>query len=533
MSFSMSSSSIIKRPYARSLYTVDEIKELKLCMDDPVYFARKYIKLQHPMKGQISFEPYDFQINLIKMFTGNRFSIAMTGRQMGKTTTAAAFLLWHAMFKPDQTILIAANKFAQAQEIMQRIRYSYEECPNFIRPGVVEYNKGSISFDNGSRIISRATAPDAGRGLSISLLYLDEFAFVSPRIAEEFWASMGPTLSTGGSCIITSTPNSDEDQFAQIWYAANDNHDDRGIELPGGIGKNGFKAICVRWHEHPERDEEWAKKEIASQGESFFLREHNCEFIQRDETLISSLVLSRLRGSKPEAISDNKIRWYGKIKANHTYLIGLDPSLGTGSDNAAIQLWELPKMQQIAEWCDNHTDVKTQIQFLQEIIQTVYGTLDGMRSNGEQLNEPEVYWTVENNSLGEAALQVIADTGEEFFPGYFVHEPKRKGAMRRNRKGLTTTHKTKIAACTKLKSLIESDRMKIMSKPLVSELKGFVRKGNSFSAKYGYKDDLISATAICIRMMMIIQEWDPDFDDYMKEMLDVVGEENEPLPILF
>jgi hypothetical protein len=170
------------------------------------------------------------------------------------------------MFEPDTTILIAANKYVQALEIMDRIKFAYEnlEQYNWLRAGVVEYNKGTISFDNGSKIISRATAKDSGRGLSISLLYVDEFAFVQPNKAEEFWSAISPTLATGGSCIVTSTPNNDEDEFAKIWFAANNNINDEGEVIPEGVGNNGFKPIEVTWRHHPDRDEEWAKTQRVS-----------------------------------------------------------------------------------------------------------------------------------------------------------------------------------------------------------------------------------------------------------------------------
>ena len=152
--------------------------------------------------------------DLIANYNHFRYSINMLGRQMGKTTVAAGYLLWFAMFKPDSTILVAAHKAAGAQEIMQRIRYAYESIPNHIRAGVVEYNKTSLTFDNGSRIVASTTTENTGRGMSLTLVYLDEFAFVPPRIAKEFWTSLSPTLATGGKCIVTSTPNSDDDTFA-------------------------------------------------------------------------------------------------------------------------------------------------------------------------------------------------------------------------------------------------------------------------------------------------------------------------------
>ena len=192
------------------------------------------------------------------------------------TTCAAGFLLWKAMFTESATILICANKQVQALEIMDRIRFAYEHMPDYIRAGVTEYNKGTIAFDNGSKIVSRATAADSGRGLSITMLYLDEFAFVHPNKAQEFWTAITPVLSTGGGCIVTSTPKNDEDQFAQIWKGARANRDDYGNELPGGIGRNGFFAIEVPWSEHPERTPDWADEWKAKLGEARFLQEFCC-----------------------------------------------------------------------------------------------------------------------------------------------------------------------------------------------------------------------------------------------------------------
>jgi hypothetical protein len=195
-------------------------------------------------------------------------------RQTGKSTSAAGYLLWYAMFVPDSTILVAAHKYTGAQEIMQRIRYAYENCPNHIRAGVTSYNKGSLDFENGSRIVSATTTENTGRGMSISLLYVDEFSFVRPTIAQEFWTSITPTLATGGKCIITSTPNSDEDQFAQIWKGANRTVDEYGNETE--LGVNGFRAFRSRWQEHPDRDQAWADQMQAQLGEDRFRREIEC-----------------------------------------------------------------------------------------------------------------------------------------------------------------------------------------------------------------------------------------------------------------
>jgi hypothetical protein len=328
---------IIKVPYSKTAYTAEKLYELDQCVVDPLYFMRQFMKIQHPLQGALPFEPYPFQLNIIKAFHENRFTIALTARQMGKTTVAAGYLLWKAMFTADTTILVTANKVVQAYEIMDRIRFAYENLPNHIRAGITEYNKGTIAFDNGSKIVARATTSDAGRGLSITLLYLDEFAFVPPNKAKDFWTSIQPVLSTGGACIITSTPKSDEDQFAQIWKGAIDNVDEYGNFRKDNLGRNGFFAVKVPWSEHPDRNEEWANPFRESLGEARFRQEFECDFVTDDETLINPLALIGLRGIHPDFYTDN-VRWYKDPVPNKTYCVALDPSLGTGRDYAAIQV---------------------------------------------------------------------------------------------------------------------------------------------------------------------------------------------------
>ena len=279
---------LVKKPYARSVYTDEQVKEFALCTDSetgPDYFLRHFFYIQHPTKGRMLYQPFDYQTRLIDTYHNYRFSISMMPRQTGKSTTAAGYLLWYGMFVPDSTILVAAHKYLGAQEIMQRVRYAYESCPDHIRAGVVSYNKGSIDFDNGSRIVAQTTTENTGRGMSISLLYADEFAFVRPTIAREFWTSISPTLSTGGKAIITSTPNSDEDQFALLWKGANKMEDEYGN--PTEVGINGFRGFRAFWKEHPERDETWANQQRAALGQDRFRREMDCEFIINDETLIA------------------------------------------------------------------------------------------------------------------------------------------------------------------------------------------------------------------------------------------------------
>jgi hypothetical protein len=511
---------LVKKAHSKTNYTDEQIRHLSMCLDPedgPLYFMQHFFYIQHPTRGRMKFEPFDYQVELIRNYTDHRFSINMLGRQMGKTTCAAGFLLWYAMFVPDSTILIASNKYTSAQEIMQRIRYAYENCPDFIRAGVVDYNKGSIAFDNGSRIVSATTTETTGRGMSISLLYCDELAFVRPTIAREFWTSISPTLSTGGKAIITSTPNSDEDQFALIWKGANDTFDSYGNETV--LGKNGFKAMLATWDKHPERNAEWAERERSSIGDDRFEREHQCRFVIYDETLIAPSRLNLMEGVQPLE-KQGQVRWYSKPHPGHIHAVSLDPSLGTGGDNAAIQIFDINTMTQVAEWQHNLTPIQKQVGILVEIC----------RYLSEELDDPnQIYYTVENNTIGEATLNAIADVGEENIPGIFLSEPARSGQSRRYRKGLTTNHKNKLAACAKMKSWIENDKMTVRSKNLISELKNFVAAGNSFKAKIGETDDLVSATLLVVRMAMQLKDYDQDLSDNLKDGLEEII---EPMPFI-
>lgn len=516
--------SLIKKGHTRTSYNKNKLSELKKCIHDPIYFLSTYMQIQHPIKGGIAFEPYDYQINLINNYNNNKSSISLMPRQSGKTTCAAGFLIWKAMFQADSTILVAAHQYSGASEIMQRIRYAYEFFPDFLRAGVVEYNKGSITFDNGSRIISQATTAKTGRGLALSLIYLDEFAFVESGIAREFWTSLSPTLSTGGSCIITSTPNSETDQFSDIWREANKTTDEFGVEKPNGLGVNDFKAFTIKWTDVPrdEDNDEFERKMKSQLGEDRWRREFGCEFISFEETLINFIVLKGLQGKDPARI-EGRVRWYNDVEPNRLFVISLDPSMGTGGDNAAITVWQLPEFVQVAEWIHNETDVKGQVRMLMHILTDLYKEI---KSLPEQERKPEIYWSVENNTLGEAALVVIDDTGEECFPGDFVHEPRKK------RKGFTTTSKTKIEACSRLKTLIESKKLKIESKTLIREIKSFVRTNKSYAAKQGESDDIVMSLLLCVRMLGEIQEWDSEIYDRLAQIIETESTEDDPLPLI-
>jgi hypothetical protein len=499
---------LVKKPNVRESYTEQQLREVIKCADPetgPQYFLDNYFYIQHPTRGRMVYKPFDYQRRLVDTYHNYRYSISLMPRQTGKSTTAAGYLLWYAMFVPDSTILVAAHKYTGSQEIMQRIRYAYESVPDHIRAGVTSYNKGSIDFDNGSRIVSATTTENTGRGMSISLLYCDEFAFVRPGIASEFWTAIAPTLATGGKCIITSTPNNDEDQFAQIWRQANKCLDEYGNETVLGI--NGFKAYRSKWQEHPDRDDKWAAEMRSQLGEERFRREMECEFIIFDETLINPIHLTEMAGIDPIE-KQGQVRWYKRPEKGSVYIVALDPSLGTGGDPSAIQVLELPSMKQVAEWQHNKTPVQQQVKIMAEVVKGIAEAIG---------NSTDVYYSVENNTLGEAALIAISEYGEESIRGIFLSEPKRAGMSRSYRKGFTTTNKSKLSACAKLKQLIETKKLHIASKALISELKTFVASGSSYAAKIGEHDDLVMSMILAVRMATFLREFDASLDAKLKD----------------
>jgi hypothetical protein len=366
----------------------------------------------------------------------------------------------------------------------------------WLKADVEVYNQGNIDFGNKSRIVARATTEKTGRGMSLSLLYLDEFAFLRPTIAKEFWTAISPTLATGGKCIITSTPNNDEDQFAQIWKDANKKIDAYGNPTP--LGKNGFSPYIVTWEQHPDRDQAWADEERSKIGEERFRREMNCEFILDSETLIDSLTLAALTSQEPIE-KMGQVRWFKRPQKHHTYTVSLDPAQGTGGDFAAIQIVDATTFEQIGEWRHNKTPIPEQVKLLADITEHI----------ADITNQPHlIYYSYENNGVGEAVRVSLTEMSLDNIRGNFISEPKKMGVTRLDKAGFVTTKTTKNAACSKLKSLLESRRMTIYSQPLISELKTYVASGPSFEAVVGQTDDLVSGMLIAVRMIGVIQTFD-------------------------
>jgi len=460
------------------------------------------------------------------------------------STVSAIYLLWYAMFRFDKTILIAANKNANAMEMISRIRYAYENIPNWLKPGVTDdgWNKHSLIFDNQSRILSAATSENTGRGFSISMLFLDEFAFVAPSIQEEFWTAISPTLATGGSCIMSSTPNGDANKFAQIWRSAevglrtittNENlsDDDDGTTkstedikpiIKQESSKFPFTPIRVKWDEPPDRDEDFKQSVVATLGDLKWRQEYECEFLSSDALLIDSQLSTMMELNRhPFLRKQNDFDFYADILPKSTYLIGVDPSTGTGLDFSVIQVYQFPSMNQVAEMRSDSMSSPE-----------VYSKMKWMIIHLEKMG-CSVYFSVENNGVGEGIIALYQNDEHPPVAEMISEEGK-------NRLGLTTTNKRKMRACLDFRLLVERGGIQINSPVMVAEIKSFARKRKSYEAQAGSTDDSIMATMICIRLLSELASYEQDAfeklysideNEYTSE--EVYDENEEPIPFLF
>lgn len=520
--FINTSSDVIKKPGMVTYMTKKEKEQFDRCRKDPIYFMENFVAIQTE-GGSSLFTPYPYQRDMVKAFDEYDSVIMLCARQLGKTTVTAAYILWFAMFKPDQTVLLLGNIQAAAFEIMGRIRYAYEACPDFIRAGVKEYNKSSIVFENQSRIVARATTPNAARGLSVNLLYLDEFAFVAENQQEEFWSAVSPTLaSTKGRCIISSTPNTEYDQFAKLWFDALNIYDEDGNERPRGIGQNGFKAIQATWRDHPKRTQEWATAEEYKVGTSKFLREHECRFVSFQETLVNGARLAEIKEKtvrSPIREDEDKVRWYKDIEPNRIYVVGVDPAAGTGGDDATIQVYELPTLRQVAEWNCNTMIIPDQLRVLYRLLNNLKGK---MVAKGCRDVDRSLYWSVENNTIGEATVLELGHMGYQNFAGTFMSEPRRTRTGR-IRRGMTTSKSSKKTACMRMQKLMETFRMEVASVELHKQLSNFVKYGiddGIYKAKSGQHDDLVSAVLLVTRMIDIISRFENETSGVVNDRID-------------
>ena len=502
----------VKKAYVKVGLTEHQMQEIIKCAGDPFYFIENYIKIQTKTKGSALFKLFDFQKRSLKGILDNYNIIILQPRQSGKSTLVIGYLLWETMFNYDKKVGIASHKGSGAKDLMQRIRYAYENIPEWMKPGVTSYNVLSIEFDNDSSIISTTTTESTFRGTSNSIIFLDELAFVKPTIAEEFWTSLLPSLSVmeeesenteRTKLIITSTPNGSEGLFADLWFKAEQ-------------GLNEFYPIRVYNDEIPGRGEKHKQEMLGIMSLEKYKQEFLCEFISTKGTLIFSTILESLRPSEP--ISEYfGLNLYQDIK-DRNLAIGVDVGTGIGQDFSVIQIFDMETFEQIGEFRDNKMSITDFTKHLLKLFKY-------LKDNGVK----QIYYTIESNSIGQGVINLINNSTNKILNEVDMISDK-KGH------GILMTPKSKMKGCALFKDLVESGRMKLHSRNLISELKFFVKHRTSFAAETGKNDDLVMG---CILVTLLYNQLS-NYEEVVYETLNTIDdigdksdeEYSKPLPII-
>ena len=450
--------SLVKKDGITHNYTQEEIQEYRKCMKDPAYFATTYAKIINLDKGLVPFDLYPYQEKMFKHFNENRFSVILACRQSGKSISSVIYLLWYAIFHPEKTVAILANKGATAREMLARVTLALENLPFFLQPGCRVLNKGSLEFSNNSRIIAAATSASSIRGQSVNLLFLDEFAFVEN--ANQFYTATYPVISSGQETkvIITSTPNGVGNMFYKIWEGA--------VQQ-----SNEFKSFRVDWWDVPGRDEAWKEMTIANTSEAQFAQEFSNEFVGSSSTLVSAEKLLGLKAKEPvETVVGRNIKMYERADIDHQYIMCVDVSKGRGQDYSTFTIFDITTrpFKQVCTFRDN----KISPLLLPDVI--VWAA--------KIYNEAIV--VIESNDAGQVVCNGVYYDLE--YENTFVESTVKVGGI-----GATMTKKTKRIGCSNLKDLIEQDALEIVDADTIQELSSFVPKGSSYEADKGCHDDMV------------------------------------------
>ena len=446
----------VKRDGVEHQFTSKELKEYMKCMQDPSYFARTYLKVIHLDHGLVPFKLYPYQEKMFDHFNDNRFSIVLACRQSGKSISSVGYLLWYALFHPEQTIAILANKGATAREMLSRITLMLENLPFFLQPGCKALNKGSIEFSNNSRIIAAATSGSSIRGMSVNLLFLDEFAFVEN--ANEFYTSTYPVVSSGKSTrvIITSTANGLGNIYHKLWEGAVQETND-------------FKPFRVDWWDVPGRDAEWKRQTVANTSELQFDQEFGNNFLGTGNTLISGEHLLGLKASNP-VMRQESIRLYERPVDGHDYIMTVDVAKGRGQDYSTFNIIDITArpFKQVAVYQDNMVSPL----LFPDIIYKYAKTYN------------EAYVIIESNDQGGVVCNGLYYDWE--YENMFV-----ESSMKANAIGATMTKKVKRIGCSNIKDLVEQNKLEIVDAETIIEMSTFVAKGQSYEASDNNHDDLM------------------------------------------
>lgn len=486
----------IKRPNAEFEYDIPQIEELVKCRDDILYFTTNYVKIITLDEGEVLLDPYEYQLEALEHIANNRFYIGLWSRQSGKTTIVANYALWFAIFNENKNIGIVSNKETSAKRILDNIKKMYECLPAWLKPGVTEYSKTFISFDNGTRIIISATTSDAFRGWPMNLVICDEFAFVPENQAEEFWSSNYPTISSSqtSKIVIISTPNGLFNIFHRLWTQAE-------------AGENSFAGQKVIWDKVPGRDKAWAQEQIRNLGIQGFNQEFACKFLGSTNTVISPECLRTLLtihvDPKFYDLQD-RLRVYEKPIDGARYILGVDPAKGTGEHFSTIQVLRIDStipihLTQVAVFEDNLTDIYNFSAIINRLAIYYNNAYIMCENNGEgSAVIGQIWWHWENEGL--------------------VNSGSKEASL-----GVRSTRTTKPKAVLLMKKLIEDGSVELVDRETIEQLGTYIEENDKFFGK-DKDDDLVDALfwgCYFFEMNILDEEW--TFADDKEEEPDAWG----------
>ena len=480
----------LKKANVAQEFSQEQVLEFYACRNDPIYFAEKYVKIVSLDEGLTPFKPYHFQKKLIKNFHENRFNICKMPRQTGKSTTCVAYLLHYVVFNDSVNVGILANKAATARELLGRLQTAYENLPKWMQQGIIAWNRGSLELENGSKILAASTSASAVRGMSFNILFLDEFAFVPNHIADSFFSSVYPTITSGKSTkvIIVSTPHG-MNHFYRLWHDAE-------------RGKNEYVPTDVHWSEVPGRDAKWKASTIANTSEAQFKVEFECEFLGSVDTLIAPSKLRALVYDEPQTRSAG-LDVYQPCINDHDYVITVDVARGVGGDYSAfvvIDITEFPH-KVVAKFRNN--EIKPML--FPNVIWEVAKSYN------------EAFILCEVNDVGDQVAAII-NYDLEYENLLMCSMRGRAGQIvgqgfsgKKTQLGVKMSKTVKKVGSLNLKTLVEEDKLIFSDYDILSELTTFIQKHNSFEAEEGCNDDL--AMCLVIYAWLVAQ-------DYFKELTD-------------
>ena len=481
----------LKKAGTEIQFTKKQVEEWIKCKNDPLYFALHYIQIISLDEGLVPFTMYGFQKEIMMDFHNNRFNIAKLPRQTGKSTTVVAYLLHYAIFNDSVNIGILANKASTARELLGRLQLAYENLPKWMQHGILVWNKGNVELENGSKILAASTSASAVRGMSFNILFLDEFAFVPNHVAEQFFASVYPTITSGKSTkvIIISTPNG-MNHFYKMWEDARN-------------GKNGYVTNEVHWSQVPGRDAKWKEETMKNTSKRQFAQEFECDFLGSADTLISPAKLQTIPFTDP-ILSNAGLDVHKRAEKDHEYIITVDVARGIGGDYSAFVVFDITTLpyQIVAKYRNN--EIKP-VMFPSVILQVC-----------KEYNNP--YVLVEVNDIGDSIAATMNYDLE--YPNVLMCSMRGRAGQvvgqgfsgNKTQLGVKMSITVKKQGCANLKAIIEDDKLTFKDFDILRELTTFIQRKQAWEADDGYHDDLV--------MCLVIFAW-LCMQDYFKEMTDL------------